>query len=190
MNSTEYKDFVHDLVLRGDGRIFLNSDEDHALVVLTELICMAQEVIRIFAGSLTGRVGSDPDYIIALSEFIERGGKLYILLNDYQPGSPEAKSSRLYRRLSYYQDSGKDVVVKTTDVRPYRTNDPDRTPVHFTIADHKGYRLETDTEVRSAQCSMDDPLFASAMEDFFDGIFNNPTSEEINFVEYFNDVDK
>lgn len=190
MNSVEYKDFVHDLILRDDGRTFLNSDEDHALIVLTELINMAQEEVRIFAGSLTGKVGSDAAYIIALSEFIEREGKLFILLNDYQPKSSEAKSSRLYRRLSYYQSLGKTVIVKSTDARPYRTNDPDHTPVHFTVADHKGYRLETDTEERSAQCSVDDPSLASAIADFFDGIFNDVASKEINFVEYFNDVDK
>ncbi len=190
MNTIEYKDFVHDLILRGDGRTFLNSDEEHALIVLTELINMAKEELRIFAGSLTGKVGSDPEYIIALSEFIERGGKLLILLNDYQPDSSEAKSSRLYRRLSYYQSLNKPVIIKSTNTRPYRTNDPNNTPVHFTVADHKGYRLETDTNERSAQCSVDDPLLASAIADFFDGIFTAPASKEINFVEYFNDVDK
>ena len=61
MNTIEYKDFVHDLILRGDGRTFLNSDEEHALIVLTELINMAKEELRIFAGSLTGKVGSDPE---------------------------------------------------------------------------------------------------------------------------------
>lgn len=190
MNTIEYRNFVHELIVRGDGRTFLNSDEDHALVVLTELIDMAQKEVRIFAGSLTGRVGSDLAYVIAISEFVERGGTLYILLNDYQPDSAEAKSSRLYRRLSYYQYLEKPVVVKTTNAHPYRTGDPKQTPVHFTIADRKGYRLETDTKERSAQCSVDDPKAASAVADFFDGIFNNDASLEINFVEYFNHVDK
>ena len=190
MNTIEYKDFVHDLILRGDGRTFLNSDEEHALIVLTELINMAKEELRIFAGSLTGKVGSDPEYIIALSEFIERGGKLFILLNDYQPNSSEAKSSRLYRRLSYYQSLDKPVIIKSTNTRPSRTNDPNNTPVHFTVADRKGYRLETDTNERSAQCSVHDPLLSSAIADFFDGIFIAPASEEINFVKFFNDVDK
>lgn len=190
MNTTEYRSFVHDLIVRGDGHTFLNSDEDHALVVLTELIKMAQEVVRIFAGSLTGRVGNDPAYVIAISEFVERGGKLHILLNDYQPDSAEAKNSRLYRRLSYYQYLGKPVVVKRTNHQPYRTEDPDQTPVHFTIADHKAYRLETDTKERSAQCSVNDPKAASVLAEFFDDIFNNEASQEINFVDYFDHVDK
>lgn len=190
MNNEEYREFVHDLIKRGDGRTFLNSDEDHALIVLTELINKAKEELLIFAGSLTGRVGSDPAYIIAISEFIERGGTLNILLNDFQRDSIEAKNSRLYRRLSYYQYAGKPVVVKRTNSYPYRSEDPSQKPVHFTIADRDGYRLETDIEERSAQCSVNDPNVAKALAGVFEGVFNDKNSEEINFVEYFNDVDK
>ena len=117
MNNAEYREFVHDLIKRGDGRTFLNSDEDHALIVLTELIDKAQKELLIFAGSLTGRVGSDPAYIIAISEFIERGGTLNILLNDFQRDSIEAKNSRLYRRLSYYQYAGSVPTLIHTEVK-------------------------------------------------------------------------
>lgn len=190
MNTTEYRTFVRGLIDRLDGRTFLNSDEEHALIVLKELIDMAENEVRIFAGSLTGKVGNDPAYVIAISEFIERGGTLHILLNNYQPDSEEAKNSRLYRRLSLYQSQGKPVVVKQTKIQPYRTDDPDHTPVHFTIADHKGYRLETNTEERSAQCSVNDTTVASGMAGVFDDIFNEEVSQEINFVEYFDHVDK
>ena len=62
----EYRDFVRYLAETKDTRIFLNSDEDHALEVLVQLFKTAQNNIRIFAGRLYEHVGNKPEYIEAL----------------------------------------------------------------------------------------------------------------------------
>ena len=82
-NISEYKVFVHTLARNSEDRIFLNSDEDKAIVVLVQLIQNAQQELRIFAGNLCNLIGDNSDYIIAISEFIERGGTVRILLNAY-----------------------------------------------------------------------------------------------------------
>lgn len=79
----EYRDFVRYLADTRDTRIFLNSDEEHALEVLVQLFHQANKTIKIFAGCLYEHVGNESAYVSALSDFIEKGGELRILLNKY-----------------------------------------------------------------------------------------------------------
>lgn len=183
-----YKDFVASLARSGDNKTFLNSDEDHALDVLIQLFQLSQKTVRIFAGSLCQHVGNKSEYVIALSEFIERGGELRILLNKYNEGN--AKSSNLYKRLAYYKSQGKPVIVKTTTSKPYRTDDPEKKEVHFTIGDDRAYRIETDIEKRTAECNFNNPSLAKATADFFDVLFEKENTKEVNLLELFGDDNK
>ncbi len=180
----EYRNFVSSLA-KGDGvnRVFMNSDEDKALVVLVELFKSAKNTVRIFAGSLYNCVGNRSEYVIALSEFIERGGELRILLNNYN--EEFAKKSNLYKRLAYYKSQGKPVFIKTTNSRPYRTGDIEKKEVHFTIGDEKSYRIETDTEKRTAECNFNSPELAKTTADFFDMLFNREDAKEIQLLKLF-----
>ena len=45
---------------------------------------IATDTIRIFAGCLCEHVGNQQEYIQALSNFVERGGRIRILLNNYK----------------------------------------------------------------------------------------------------------
>lgn len=181
----KYKDFVHLMAKIGENRTFLNSDEDHALDVLVQLFQLSQKTVRIFAGSLCQHVGNKLEYVIAISEFIERGGELRILLNSYN--EELAKSSNLYKRLAYYKSQGKPVFVKTTNSRPYRTGDPEKKEVHFTIGDEKAYRIETDIEKRTAECNFNNPELAKTTSDFFDMLFLREDAKEINLLKLFGD---
>lgn len=181
----KYRDFVTFLAKSGDNRTFLNSDEDHALDVLVQLFQIAQSTVRIFAGSLCHHVGNKSEYVIALSEFIERGGELRILLNNYN--EEFAKTSNLYKRLAYYKSQGKPVTVKTTNSKPYRTGDPEKREVHFTIGDEKAYRIETDIEKRTAECNFNNPELAKSTAEFFDMLFNREDAKEINLLKLFGD---
>lgn len=183
----DYRDFVSLLAKSGEDRVFLNSNEDHALDVLVQLFKISNKHIRIFAGCLCKHVGNMPEYIIALSEFVERNGVLDILLNSYDENS--AKTSNLYKRLAYYKAMGKPINVKKTSVRPYLNDDPDKKEVHFTIGDSKSYRIETDVEARTAECNFNNPPIAKATEDFFDELFNSENSTIIDIVKLFENED-
>ena len=184
----KYKDFVTSLASSGENRAFLNSDEDHALDVLVQLFQISQKTVRIFAGSLCQHVGNKSEYVIAVSEFIERGGELRILLNNFN--EEQAKSSNLYKRLAYYKSQGKPVTVKSTTSRPYRTEDPEKKEVHFTIGDEKAYRIETDIEKRTAECNFNNPELAKTTADFFDMLFDKENTKEINLLKHFGDDNK
>lgn len=184
----EYRSFVNSLAKNDEDRVFFNSDEDRATVVLIELIRKTEKELRVFAGNLCNNIGDNPEYIIALSEFIEKGGKIKILLNNYDNSC--AKLSNLFKRLAYYVNEKKDISIKTTDLKPYRASDEERKPIHFTVGDFKSYRIETDTERRTAECNLNSPDVAHKIADFFDNLFDSEESKEINIVELFSDGDK
>ena len=188
MVDNSYKEFVRLMAQTNSDRMFLNSDEEHALEVLVQLIQMSKEKIQIFAGSLCEHIGNKPEYIVALSEFIERGGILNILLNRYDEGKD--KNSNLYKRLAYYKANGKQIIVKQTNAKPYFSNDQSKKEVHFTVGDKKSYRLETDIEDRKAECNLNNPEIAGMISDFFDKLFVASGSEEINIEKIFDDGNK
>ena len=188
MADRKYQDFVKALSISGENRTFLNSDEDHALDVLVRSFQISQNEVRIFAGCLCKHVGNRPEYVVALSEFIERGGKLYVLLNNFDEEC--AKTSNLYKRLAYYKSKDMPVFVKSTTSKPYRTSDPEKKEVHFTLGDDKAYRIETDIEKRTAECNFNNPELAKETVAFFDSLFNREDAKEIDLLKLFNDGDK
>lgn len=183
-----YKEFVTALSVSGENRTFLNSDEDHALEVLVRIFQTAQNEVRIFAGCLCHHVGNKQEYIIALSEFLERGGSLKILLNNYDVAI--AKDSSLYKRLAYYKEKGYPLELKETSAHPFLTGDPDKKEVHFTVADNKAYRIETDIEKRTAECNFNNPDLAKGITSFFDQLFSREDAREIDLMKIFGNSDK
>lgn len=175
-----YRMFVKRLSETQSDRVFFNSDEKHALAVMENLIQQSKEVIRIFAGNLL-HVGNQTNYIEAISDFIERDGKVRIILNNCN--DVEAiKSSNLFRRLAYYIMNGKDIIIKRTNVQPYLKSDANQNPIHFSVGDSNAYRVETDIENRVAECSMNNPAQAEKFIQYFDAIFESEKCEDFNIV--------
>ena len=188
MTQDKYKDFIALIAKSGENRTFLNSDEHHALAVLVQLFQIAQHEIRIFAGGLCKHVGNQPEYIVALSEFIERGGTLHILLNNFDVNC--ARTSNLYKRLAYYKSKDYPIVIKRTNLKPYRTEDPGKKEVHFTIGDECAYRIETDIDKRTAECNFANPILAEQTAVFFDSLFERSDSVEIDITKLFDNDNK
>lgn len=188
-SDSNYKEFVNSISKSGENRTFLNSDEEHALDVLIQLFQQARHTVRIFAGCLCKHVGNRSEYVVAISEFIEREGtSLYILLNDFD--EEFAKSSNLFKRLAYYKTLGKSIYIKSTTSRPYRIEDPQKKEVHFTVGDENAYRIETDIEKRTAECNFNNPALAKETATFFDSLFNRWDAKEINLLKLFDDGNK
>lgn len=160
---------------------FLNSDEEHALAVLCQIIRSAEHTLRIFAGALCSEVPSSPEYISAISDFIEKGGKLVVALNAFS--REEATNSNLFKRLAYYIELGKDIHIYGTGAHPYLVSDPLKNEIHFTIGDECSYRVETDIVKKTAKCNFNNPEAAANLIEFFDRIIaNNDHSSEITEV--------
>ena len=181
----EYNEFVNFLVTKGINKIFLNSDLDKMKAVFTEMFKSATQELRIFAGTLCNDVTDSEEYVETLSDFIEKGGKLRILLNNFD--KQKAGKSRLFNRLTYYCSLNEyNIQVKSTKEEPYVVmGKGEKKNVHFAVGDKKSYRIETDIEKRNAVCNMNDPVNAGKYADFFDKIFDSNESEEINLKKLF-----
>lgn len=178
-----YEAFVKEMALSRINRTFLNNNKKHALYVLVELFNHAEKELRIFAGCLCNDVGNNSKYIMALSDFILRGGTLRILLNAYN--EEETKQSDLYKRLAYFQSINKPITIKMTTAKPYKESDPDKKEVHFTIADKIAYRIENDIENFCAEWNFNDEKRAQSIADLFDQLFDEENTKEINILKLF-----
>lgn len=179
-----YKDFVHFLTSNGLNKIFLNSDLDKMKAVFTEMFSSSKEELRIFAGTLCNDVSNSEEYIETLSDFIENGGHLKILLNSFN--EEEAKKSRLFNRLTYYESLDKyNIEIKGTNEQPVMEENGVEKKVHFAIGDKKSYRIETDIMGRKAICNMNDPDNASVYANFFDRLFESEKSVRIDLKKLF-----
>lgn len=179
----KYKAFVKQLSDSNDDRVFLNSSPEHAVVVTAQIFRQSTHIVRIFAKNLCRTIGNDPEYIAALSDFIERGGEVRILLNGYEEEC--ARVSNLYKRLAYYKHLGRAITVKTTTVFPYLTDDEDQKEIHFTIGDDKAYRIETNIESRTAECCMNGPEVSNMTVEFYDKMFNDENAVEVDILRMF-----
>lgn len=174
----EYRNYVHFLSENDENRIFLNSDDEKAIIVFSELFAKAKETMKIFAGCLSNNVSNNSTYLSAISDFIIGGGELKILLNNYS--QEKALNSDLLKKLAFYQTEKKPIYVHKCNDKPYLSNDTEKKEVHFAVADKTAYRIEIDIKLRKSICNMNDNEMAVKLSDFFDGLFAN--SEEIDLI--------
>lgn len=161
---------------------FSNSDEMHAIEVLVKIFEQSKDCVRIFAQSLcNNQVSNNPKYITALSDFIERGGKVEIAINSYN--EEDIRQSNLFKRLAYYLKQDGRVEIYKTEAKPYLSNDIEQKEVHFTIGDDIAYRLETDIEKRTAICNFNSPERVKVLIEFFEKI--KAASQAINLQTIF-----
>lgn len=186
LNMRDFIEYISWLASDGGKKeMFANCDEKHAIEVLVRIFENAEKEIKIFAGCLCGNVPDEIRYITALSDFIGRGGKLTIMLNNYD--RDKAVSSNIFKRLAYYTREGKDVKVLLTKAVPYITEEGERKPVHFTVADDKAYRLEIDIVSMSAICDFNNPEVARRYSAFFDRVLAETKPQTLNLLDLFNE---
>lgn len=176
-----YRSFVRSLANNCTNQIFLNSDNDKMLSVFIEMFENSQKEFRIYAGNLCNDVTNSKEYIEAISNFIEKKGQLFILLNNFN--AEEIVNYNLYRRLAYYQSlNDYNIKIKYTHTKIlYNSN-----PAHFAVGDRHSYRIETDIKNRTAVCNMNDPEYCAKLIRLFDKVFVDAGSVDVDLIKIFN----
>lgn len=172
-----YKDFVRNLAFNNISAEFLNSDENHALIVFDNLFKIAKNYVYIFAGCLCSDVSNKPEYIKSLSDFIENKGEVRILLNSYNP--QDAMQSQIIKRIAFYISKKYDVKVYSTDRKIFFSKDEEKKQIHFTVVDDKSYRIETDVKERSATCNYNNPNMALNLKSIFLEVMDSSTEIDV-----------
>ena len=158
-----YKDFVEDLAKKGEDKVFFNSGPIHASIVMSRIFKYSTNTIRIFSGGFHGAVSNDSEYLCELDSFLSRGGKVKVLVENYNSNN----NSKIYKILSKYFNTGQIEIKKTTA----RVNSGG-SPIHFTIGDDRMLRLETNVNDFKAQVNFNNSKETAVFIEVFDKIFN------------------
>ena len=176
-----YKNFIHSLSINKTNQFFYNSDNDKMLSVFIEMFNTSNTEFRIYAGNLCNEITERKEYIEAMSNFIEKKGNLYILLNNFH--EENVLTQNLYKRLAYYQSTGdyKIHIKSTNKILLYKKSE-----AHLAIGDDHSFRIETDITKRTAICNMYDQAFCEKLIEVYDTVFNDKENLEIDLVHIFN----
>lgn len=151
---------------------FYNSGDEHAQVVLTNIAKYSKEYIHIYSGNLCTDVSNNVEYLKYLSSFLFQGGNIKVLLCEFENGDNPLNKD-IYKLFSQFRDK---VTVKETKTI---LQDSKKDTVHFTVADDKSYRLETDTIKKKARCNFNSPETTKFLNKLFEEIFNSSDSLEL-----------
>ncbi|MDX1956498.1 MAG: hypothetical protein SFU20_13285 [Chitinophagaceae bacterium] len=159
---TEYLNFVDSLAQKGGtDQIFFNSGPNHAAIVFATMFKYANSEMKMFCGGFTGEVSNDKRYQRELEEYLKRGGKLKILVENDLSNNPKSQVYAIFRKYSsniqVYLSQGK-VTDKNGD------------PLHFAMADDRMYRLETGTIDYTAEVNFNNPEKVDILNYYFDRI--------------------
>jgi hypothetical protein len=163
MDLQQYKEAVRSLADTKDSHVFTNSGKDHAAIVLSNIFRTAKNQVRIFACNLNGDISSQDEYLRGLYFYIGRGGTISLLLEEQPPVTSKAYDAiRQYSNLYPSKVSIKRLLPEQRE----KLKTPNS--VHFTVADDRMYRVETDTTNYLATCSFNDTDFSVTLRSLFD----------------------
>jgi hypothetical protein len=172
-----YRKAVDFLAKNKVDNLIFNSGDEHASIIFSNIFCNSDYRVKIFAGNLQNQVTEKPEYINSIARLLQRGARLEILLDSFDDSIK--KDSDLFKRLYLYE---KYVSIKQTNTRFHVTRVTEdehiKERVHFCTGDSCMYRLETDTEKRSARCNFNDPPFVKDLNGLFDEAFKTAKNVE------------
>ena len=145
---------------------FFNDGDDCAKIVFKYLFKTAQKEIKIFSGSLAKKEFPDNSYVAELTNFIRNGGKVSILVQHHNQID---KDSILFSNLSRLLKSRSfpDFYLGRTKRKVLLKSHENTNEIHFTIADDKAFRIETDINTRSAMCNFNRSTIAEKYSQLF-----------------------
>lgn len=166
-----YKKAIFALAEERKDQLFYNSSELHAEIVHQAIAKTAERYICILSGSLCTEISNNERYCELMNEFLSKDAsrKVQIILTDYQ-------ESFLLKSLNIvFQKYRKQVDVRRFNGSVRRNN----LPVHFTFADDRMFRLETDIEKHMAFGNFNSPEQVMSLKNVFNDVFQR--SDIINY---------
>lgn len=167
----DYKEYIESLAAGSESIEFYNSGPEHAAIVLSTIFKTASRYVRVYcANMLSEAVSNSEDYLKAVDEFLERsaGGvdgenpPLQIIFSN--PIEDTFRRTPIYEILCKHRAK---VQVKGVDAGAnairYKNG-----PVHFTCADGRMYRMETDIVNKKAFGNFNDSHGADIIKTAFD----------------------
>lgn len=168
MDNVFYRQAIEQLAENKKNEQFFNSNAEHARIVLSTIFRYAEQTVDVYCGGVDSVVSGQQEYLDAMESFLKRNGKLRILFVEKEDDS--TKDLPLRKLVDQFPGQ---VVMKLSGVRYCVKNKP----IHFTVADQKSYRLETDIEKRMAFGNFNDPDWGEKLTNLFDEAFNSSAAK-------------
>lgn len=144
---------------------------EQSAIVLGTIFKYSNDIVKMYVGDLNGDISNHKFYIEQFKNFIVRGGKVKVLIqNDNSINRSSIKSL-----LDMYSSMKENVNILDTSKTLTYTNDTGEREFHFAIGDNKFVRIENDIDKYSGFASFNAPELANNLNDLFDDIY---TSEE------------
>lgn len=171
----DYKEYIESLAAGSESVEFYNSGPEHAAIVLSTIFKTARRCVKVYcANMLSEAVSNSEDYRKAVDEFLER----FTVVDNQNPPLQIIFSNPIkdaFRRTPIYEVLYKHrnkIQIKSINagVENIRYKG---IPAHFTCADDRMYRLETDIVNKKAFGNFNDTQGAMVVTNAFDWWWND-----------------
>lgn len=159
-----YQIFVKDLADKKSELLFNNSGSAHASIVMSNIFRTAENEVLIFSGSLCSDITNNNEYLESLKAFLNRNGKLKVILETELDHKSELSSI-------FEGCNSSNIEIKNNATSIIKGNNFP----HFAVADSKSCRLEpheSGTHKHSAICCFNNKKIGMHLSTFFDNLFS------------------
>ena len=167
-----YKEQIFKLAKEKKDDVFYNSSEEHAMIVHQAIANTAEHDINILSSSLCSSISNNEDYLKYMRDFLSKDSShiVRIVLTDYNEEFLNKPIAILFREFhDQVQVRRFNGVVKNEDKQ-----------VHFTYADDRMYRIETDIVNHIAFGNFNSPTRVAFLASIFNQVFSRSEELELN----------
>ena len=161
-----YRDKVREAISRRDGTPLFNGSDVHASIIVEEMFLSAEQSMLLLVNSLAERIYGTPDMIRAATAFMERGGKLRILVEDGNRFKLD-QHPLMCELLPKYRNQ-----IEVALVEQKLAGDQ---VFNFAVVDDDGYRFEEDRNQVKAVVVFGDKKGAGILESMFEAFRRTAT---------------
>lgn len=149
----EYMDSIELLSEKELNLEFNNKDQYHASIVMSAIFRTSKKSIKIFCGSFSGEISSNPMYLDAFDEAIKNGASVDVV-TEFPPDTESPCMQLLIKK----KQQGLPVIINVLkpEYQKRLMSKGSEYLRHFTLGDNRMFRYETETNTFKAICNFDD----------------------------------
>jgi hypothetical protein len=171
-----YKSYIDDLSKNGKDTLFINSSASHASIVLSAIFKTAKNCIKMLSGNLAGDVSASLSYQNEIENYLDRGGSLEIILDNFSEENPP----KILDLLKFHKSINPNkILLKSTSAKVFKESENGKSQVHFCVADDRMYRLEIDTNKYVAEGNFNNANEVANLTKTFEALKKHSTTISI-----------
>lgn len=167
-----YEDMVEHLAKGKISRFFYGINNTQAIIVLSKIFISSEKRIRMVSSKLSEEITNNERYKNSLISFLNKPDTtLEILVYEYDKNNP------IYDLLGNHKEK---VIVKysKTGAKLGLEIEENDCIINFCIGDDRMFRLETNVDLRMAECNFRDTKTSENLIKKFNSIFDDPKLSE------------